>query len=204
MKKVLTLCMVALMLASVFAFTSCGLFGGVEDEVENLVNAESYTYEVYNDDGDITMLVKVDLENLSLYTETYNDKGKVTTVVYDYYDEDAGKYYHVICDKDGDPETKIKIDEDAFYAAARGYAVAGAEMYQYTKLSVFMSEDDDELSYSANDSNKTITIYIDEDDKLCYEVKTGKTVVTDIRYYDIDDTEIEIPEEVIEKKVSKS
>lgn len=205
MKKVLVLCMAVLMLSSMFVLTSCSLFGGIESEVEDLVNATSYTYAKYNSDGYMTQLVMVDMENLVLYTENYDGskKEKIESSTYAYYDEDAGKYYQVICDSKGNPEIKTKIEEDMFFAGAREYAVAGTEMYKYTKLAIFMKEGEDELSYSAKNSNTTVTIYIDEEDQLCYEVKTGKTVITDIKYYDIDDTEIEIPEDVLSEKVSK-
>lgn len=198
-KRLLTICMVVAMLGAVLVLASCSLFSSaVESMAEDLVDAESYTYETEN------YIYYVDLENL-IYVRKYVGDDDDASTRYYYYDEEADKYYKATVSED-DIE-KEEISKDDFFETIHARAAVD-DIYNYTKLISFFEEEDDAYVYEIETDygDSTITLYVDDNDALCAEQKysyEGKTEKQVIKYYDIDSTEIEIPEDVLKADAKK-
>lgn len=208
LKRALSICMVVAMLGAVLVLASCSLFSSaVESMAEDLVHADSYTYETDR------YILMVDVENLVGYRKSIPaDKDDEVVEYYYYYDEEKNKYYSATV-VDGDEITKYEIEESDFVMFVGEYAVAGTEIYAYTKLidkGMFTETEDGfewvQVSEYDEDSKFIISLYVNDDDQLCVEEKEvddGETEKEVEKFYNINDTEIEIPEDVLKADAKK-
>ena len=199
-KRVLTACMLVVMLASLFALTSC-FGGGVEGTLEDLIDADSYT--MVRESGERKETVKYDSDTLTVYI--CSDYNGTKTETYYYQDEDAGKYYKAWSLVVGSTTT-VKRDEltvGQFIEAVGSYGSVGSVGSFVDTLDLW-TETENGYEYSTKDEKTTIEL--DENDALVItmmEIEESKTSVQyKITCSDINDTEIEVPENFRTAKLS--
>ena len=197
LRKLLTICMVIAMLGAVLVLASCSLFSSdVENFVNELAEADSYTME-YDD-----TIMKVDFDNLMTCTIYLDDDGKEEGAEYCWYDEDADKYY--CAEVEGDDIYKEEISKADFISEMSSASATSATAI--VKILDLLDENDGTYSYTRESGTgdykvkRVVSYYVNDDDQLCMEYKTvvgGETEKEVSKIYDIDDTVIEIPEDVL-------
>jgi hypothetical protein len=204
MKRILTVCMLFAMLSSLMMLTSC-FGGGVEGAIDEVMNAQSYTIVTYYDNS--TATVKVNQETKSIYYCVEEDGEKEEE--YYWYDEEAGKYYSASIEN-GVVE-KEELTQAEFISSYGELASSNANAASYkATLDLWTENDDGSYSYKTEDKNSvstttvTVKLYVDDNDALVMErtreykiSNTTTTTKTKISFSELNNTEIEIPQNVI-------
>ena len=204
MKRILTVCMLIAMLSSLMMLTSC-FGGGVEGTIDEVMNARSYTIVTYYDNS--TATVKVNQETKSIYYCVEEDGDKEEE--YYWYDEEAGKYYSASVEN-GVVE-KEELTQAEFISSYGELASSNTNAAPYkATLDLWTVNDDGSYSYKTEDKNSvstttvTVKLYVDDNDALVMErtreykiSNTTTTSKTKISFSELNNTEIEIPQNVI-------
>ena len=204
MKRILTVCMLFAVLGSLMMLTSC-FGGGVEGTLDEVMNAKSYTIVTYYDNS--TATVKVNQETKSIYYCVEEDGEKEEE--YYWYDEEAGKYYSASIEN-GVVE-KEELTQAEFISSYGELASSNASAASYkVTLDLWTENDDGSYSYKTEDKNSvstttvTVKLYVDDNDALVMErtreykiSNTTTTSKTKISFSELNNTEIEIPQNVI-------
>ncbi|MBR2340166.1 MAG: hypothetical protein IKA74_04970 [Clostridia bacterium] len=204
MKRLLTLCTVAMLLATMLILTSCG-GSDVEKAINKLAEAESYTYESDN------YVRKVDVKNRVAYEKYTPDeedilsKEKETWV---WADAESGKFYSA--EKKENTITKVELTKVEFIQEFGEYADT-YDFMVYTKLFDLFDEKDGVYSFTDNsDEDRTVTstLSVDENGTLISSysivVKVGdetKTTTYETKYSAINETEVSVAADVLSAEV---
>ena len=197
MKRIITFILAVAMLASILVLSSCGLMQSkVEKMASKVIDAKSLTIVYIDDDGDEEIFM-IDLKNkMFAYIEEDDEEG------YFWYDEENDKYYEAYVEDDEVKKYELTKAEFAFYYDEL-FGDFLDEMVGYTKLVDLMEEEKGVYSYTYE--------YYDEDVKVEFKVEDNALVMTEFfgdyestyKVYDINKTEIEIPQDVLDAKAEK-
>ncbi len=205
MKRILTVCMLFAMLGSLMMLTSC-FGGGVEGTLDEVMNAQSYT--IFTDYDNYTVTVKVNQETKTIYYCEKQEDGDKEEEYY-WYDEEADKYYSASIEN-GVVE-KEELTQAEFISSYGELASSNTNAAPYkVTLDLWTENDDGSYSYKTEDKNSvstttvTVKLYVDDNDAIVMErtreykiSNTTTTSKTKISFSELNNTEIEIPQNVI-------
>ena len=208
MKRLLTLCTVAMLLATMLILTSCG-GSDVEKAINKLAEAESYTYESDN------YIWKVDVKNRVAYVKYTPDDENIiegllrkSSETWIWADAESGKFYSA--EKVDNTITKEELTKVEFIEEFGEYANT-YDFMVYTRLFDLFDEKDGAYSYTDNsdeDRKATTTISVNEDGALIMSrvitVKVGdetKTTTYEYKYSAFNETEISVAADVLSAEV---
>lgn len=200
-KKLLVGVMLASLAVVMLALASCGK---VDKMFDRLAEADSFTYEYVRGSGEKSVN-KVDLNNLMYHEIYYDENGNITEEYYSWYDEDNKKYYNASIE--ANVIIKEEVDKEEFLEEFSSY-VDGLNIGANIKWGIewgIYEEVDDTVVYKneigTGESKTTIkTVMKSQDEAFISEttsVTNGKTVITTSKYYNLNTTEISIPENVL-------
>ncbi len=201
MKRLLTLCTVVMLVATMLVLSSCGLFASdVEKAINKLSDAESYTRESDN------YIYKVDVENRMVYIKYTPDEDSVgdkTRERWIWADAENGKYYEAT--KVENTIEKEELTKGEFLMTMAEYADT-ASFQVYLKFIDLLDENDGVYSYEIEyDSYKVKYSLSVADDVLTSKqqrIRDGETDVYETKYSAVNDTVVEIPADVISAEVA--
>ena len=210
-KRIITVCMVVAMLASMLVLASCGIFKSkVERMQAKVANAKSYTTEYEDEDGKI-QIAMVDVKKLAMYMVYKDEDGKIESETYAWYDKEDDKYYRATVV--GNTITKYEMEEEDFLDTASNMVPSdnSAAFARKVKWGIYEKEKGvfTKIREYGEGDDKTIdveTIKVEDGALITVDSTTrgGKTVSSIVKTYDINKTKVEIPDNVLSAAAKKA
>ena len=195
-KRLLILCVAAILVCSMLVLSSCGLFrSDVENAIYDLRDATTVTMTSGN------YVYKIDLENYMAYykytPDSDNPFGKESEN-YIYKAED-GKFY--MASKSENTIRKQEISKNEFVSYFSSVSSFTSEFDGFLKMIDFFTEEDGKFTLTETEDGETATVsfYVDDDGNLVgsetYSAD-GETETESRIFSAINETEVVIPEDI--------